>query len=303
MDLLGKLVELNNPRLRALEAMKQSVPEEVWAQNAGFTKNLRAEIKKHQLNFHGVIDQLMLGLFDEDALRDIHLDYRHAIVQIFTDALTMAQAQSRQLEPRLPPGSRIAPRFLLTLNCLDEFGFQPGIDEADYYKGNPSQAHYPLFEQLMDDMQISDAHRREFKPSKQACAVRSILESSFQHYQSVLLLLAVAEEQVILFSPALRTAVERAGIDVHDGYYFVHGVTSEDHTNAADDDHEEDLWNALNQACTPQDYKMLSAFALSYLDLWDEFWTHQANRISDQIHSSKLPKSKKIPVPILVATA
>jgi len=70
-------------------------------------------------------------------MRRIHLEYRHAIVQIFTDALLAAQFQSRQLEPRLTAGATMAPRFLLTLNDLDEFGFRPGLDSNGYYRSNP----------------------------------------------------------------------------------------------------------------------------------------------------------------------
>ena len=280
MEVIGKKAELNNPRLRALDAMKKSVPHEVWAKNVEFTQALRAEIRQHKLNYHHMIYELSFGSFNKNILKDIHLDYRHAIVQIFTDALTMAQAQSRQIEPRLPPGSRIGPRFLLTLNCLDEFGFQPGLDLEGYYRGNPGQAHYPLFERLLDDLQVSTAQRKRFEPSKEACALKSLLENSFHHYQSILVLLAVAEEQVILFSPPLRNAVEKTGHNVQDGYYFVHGTTSEKDTNAADDDHEEDLWNALNQACVPEDYSLLRATALMYMDLWSDFWNLQAHRAS-----------------------
>jgi len=46
-------------------------------------------------------------------------------------------------------------RFLLTLNDLDEFGFQPGIDSSGYYRGNPNNAHYVLFERVLDELDIS----------------------------------------------------------------------------------------------------------------------------------------------------
>lgn len=280
MDMVGNTANLSNSRRKALKAMKNSVSQTAWMRNKDFTMQLRADIQEHRLNRHGVVRELSDGDFDIELLKAVHLEYRHAIVQVFTDALTMAQAQSRQLEPRLPPGSRIPPRFLLTLNALDEFGFEPDLDVDGHYKGDPKDAHYPLFESLLDQMNVSKQQRDQFCPSHEACALRSYLESSFRNYECVLLLLAVAEEQVILFSPALRRASEIAGIDVQKGYYFVHGTSDEESTNAADDDHEEDLWNALNQACVPGDYNMLRTAAFEYLDLWNDFWDKQSSKLS-----------------------
>ena len=55
-------------------------------------------------------------------------------MQTFTDALLMAQFQTKQLEPRLHAGAKMFPRFLLSLNIFDEFGFRPGLDKDGYYQ-------------------------------------------------------------------------------------------------------------------------------------------------------------------------
>ena len=52
------------------------------------------------------------------------------------------------------------PRVLLSLNVLDEFGFRPGTDPDNYYLGNPEYAHYPLYEDLLNDYGLSEKDRR-----------------------------------------------------------------------------------------------------------------------------------------------
>ena len=92
------------------------------------------------------------------------------------------------------------PRVLLSLNVLDEFGFRPGTDPDNYYLGNPEYAHYPLYEDLLNDYGLSEKDRREYQPSKIADQVRNFLESSYDSYIKVVALLAVAEEEVILLA-------------------------------------------------------------------------------------------------------
>jgi len=267
--------KFDSPRERAINALKESVEQDVWTSNHNFVTSLRCQIKQHPLITNPIIDVLNKGSFHFEAIKKIHLEYRHAIVQIFTDALLMAQFQTRQLEPRLSPSSKIPARFLFTLNVLDEFGFQPGHDCDEYYQGNPAFAHYPLFEDVLNDLGVSQQERQNYVPSHYSAVVRDFLENSYGSYIGVVALLAVAESQVIVYSPPLREATKAVGINVEHGYYHVHGVTSDCATDAADDDHENDLWQALTQACIPEDYELLNKLCLEYCDLWNEFWNHQ----------------------------
>jgi hypothetical protein len=271
----SKTTSLDNPRRNAIDAMKNSVTKERWERNSRFTESLRKKIKTHPICEHPILDLLERGFFSIDAVRHIHLEYRYAIVQIFTDALLMAQVQAMQLEPRLPPGSKMPPRFLLTLNALDEFGFEPGLDTTGYYRGNPWFAHYPLFERVLNNLCVSQAQRESHAPGSHAKNLHNFLKDSFHDYTGLLALLAAAEEQVIIFSPALRAATSLVGVDVNSGYYYVHGTSQHDNTNAHDDDHEADLWAALNQACTDEVYERLEIAVLAYLDMWYEFWSRQ----------------------------
>jgi hypothetical protein len=269
------MVDLDQPRRKAVAAMRASLGEREWRRNAAFVESLRQLIAQHPVARHPAINVLNSGALDHVAMQGIHLEYRHAIVQIFTDALLAAQLQSRQLEPRLHPGAKLAPRFLLTLNDLDEFGFRPGLDVESYYRGNPAYAHYPLFERVLDDYGIGPQVRESYVPSQSSQNVREYLDQSYGNYLDVVVLLAAAEEEVILFSPPLREATRALGIDVNDGYYFVHGVSGDETADAADDDHEDDLWLILTQALTPDQYMRVQTLCLRYCDLWAEFWTVQ----------------------------
>lgn len=279
---MNNQVNLNNPRAQAIRALRESIPADSWSANAKYIAQLRSQIKRHPLFSNPIISVLNNEVLDLPAIKNIHLEYRHAIVQIFTDALLMAQFNTRQLEPRLHPGSKLAARFLLTLNILDEFGFSPGCDSSGYYQGNPSRAHYPLFEQLLDDLGVGMQERQSYQPSKFSDLVRFYLEASYGSYTSVIALLAVAEEQVIMFSPPLRNAVQALGFNVQSGYYHVHGVSSDKTADAFDDDHQDDLWYAVTQACVPQEYEQLSKICLEYCDLWQAFWDTQNASVQRQ---------------------
>ena len=273
-----QFTDFEAPRRKAIAAMHSSLDAGAWEDNARFITELRTAISRHRVAAHPAIAALNSGALPSTAMRRIHLEYRHAIVQVFTDALLMAQHLSHRLEPRLPPGTKMAARFLLTLNDLDEFGFRPGTDSRGDYAGNPAYAHYPLFEAVCDDLGISLAQRREYIPSSVAQQVRAFLEAAYVDYDAVVALLAVAEEEVILFSPPLRQATKALGIDVSTGYYHVHGLSTDDTAEAADDAHEDDLWVILNQALESKRYAEIRTACLRYCDLWDEFWTEQLRR-------------------------
>ncbi|HET9122289.1 MAG TPA: hypothetical protein VFN52_02175 [Acidiferrobacteraceae bacterium] len=273
-------ISLENARQTAKDLIKASVHPALWNDNVRFTQKLRQAIQQHPVASHPAIQHLNEDRFDKDSLIGVHLEYRHAIVQIFTDALLMAQHQSRQLEPRLSPGSKIYARFLLTLNDLDEFGFRPGSDQNGYYRGNPALSHYLLFESLLTEYGISLEQRNRFTPSPIASEVRAFLESSYSQFGTLVALLAVAEEEVVLFSPPLRHNSASVGMDVSRGYYFVHGTSHDGDAEAFDDDHEDDLWHILNQSLRPADHEPVFSACMRYCDLWTAFWDAQLARLS-----------------------
>ena len=268
-------MNVDNPRKIAFEQLKKSLNPEIWQKNSQFISEIKKELSKHPINNHPIINLLNKGVFNHAEMQKIHLEYRHAIVKIFTDALLMTQFQTKELEPRFPAGIKMIPRFLITLNILDEFGFSPGYDSNKYYQGNPNYAHYPLFEKLLDDYQLTVDDRNNYKPSDISNMLKDFLESTYDNYLLLSALLATAEVEVMLFSPPLMQNSQKLGIDTTLGYYYYHGSSEETDTDAYDDDHEEDLWNILIHAIEPKDYQYVKSRCLEYCDLWVTFWDYQ----------------------------
>ncbi|MCQ4722896.1 hypothetical protein LCR14_08445, partial [Acinetobacter baumannii] len=100
-----KFEDFNNPREKALQGMKDSIPASQWEENLQFLKQLRNKIAQLPVSKHPAIEILNNGYLDKQTLTRIHLEYRHAIVQIFTDALLKAQFLTKQLEPKLHSGA------------------------------------------------------------------------------------------------------------------------------------------------------------------------------------------------------
>lgn len=273
------VTQLNNPRQTARKLLKDSVANDLWLKNQQFVTRCRERLQRHPIAEHSIIPALNRGCFGLDAMQKIHLDYRHAIVQIFTDALLMAQVQSCQLERKLAPGTKMYARFLLTLNTLDEFGFKPGIDENGYYRGNPLEAHYPLYERVLDGLGVSIKERSTYVYSPQADRVRAFLENAYVDFASVVALLAVAERVVVLFSAPLRENAKVVGIETGNGYYLNHGASNDVQAEADDDTHEDDLWYVLMQAISPDEHERIADLCECYSDLWVNFWNTQMSRL------------------------
>lgn len=270
---------LTNPRQSARDLLRETVPSQKWEQNSKFIDRLRERIGEHPITKHPIIESLNSSSFDLKAVRQIHLEYRHAIVQIFTDALLIAQLQTRQLEPELESGAKMYARFLLTLNTLDEFGFKPGFDSSGYYQGNALGAHYPLYEKVLDELDISQAERKQYEPSEFSRKLRSFLEDSYENLSEVVSLLAAGERVVVLFSAPLRENAKTVGVDTSKGYYMNHGASDDDQAEGDDDTHEDDLWYVLMQSLSPDKYEKIEKLCEEYCDLWAEFWDTQMELI------------------------
>jgi hypothetical protein len=265
--------ELDDPRGKAKAALRE-IAINSGTNNETFVAELRSIINQHKLAQNPSRRAMLKGEYSIEKLKWAHLEYRHAIVQIFTDALTSAQFNAYQLEEKslVPRGGKMIPRFLLNLNNLDEFGFRPGTDKAGYYQGNPAYAHYPLFEKLLDAFKITDADIAAFEPSIFAQRARNYLLDTFKTFDEAITLIAVGEVQVILFSNPLRVNSKIQGIDTDVGYYQVHGTEEHGAVDANDDDHEDDCWAILRMCLRPSDYGRIKSLAIGYLDIWDDFW-------------------------------
>lgn len=266
----------------ARETMRHSIPDALWSRNQEFVARVQDMISAHPVSVHPAISALNHATFSKAATSRIHLEYRHAIVQEFTDALLMAQYQCRQLEPRLQAGQKMAARFLLTFNILDEFGFRFDADtsEPNGYCGTPYRAHYPLYENVLSELGISPIERSEYVPSPIAHQLLQHLRSSYESLSAVTSLLAVAERVVVLFSAPMRRNAKASGVTTTSGYYLCHGESSDAQSEADDDVHESDLWQVLMQSLLPEEYKHIEFLCREYCDLWVKFWDLQMQNLT-----------------------
>ena len=233
-------------RQNAVKEMIASVGEKKWNKNMEFLQVLISSVKDHKINQHPIVSKMSSCEYSLQEMQTIHMEYR-AIVHIFTDALLMAQYQSRKVENVMKPGSKAYARFLLTLNTLDEFGFYYKIGEPCNFQGTPQRSHLILFEDLMTDLSITDEDREVFVPSPVTQKLKECFLAAYNDYPLLLTLLAIAEEIVMIFSPVMRLNTGALGIPVQEGYYQVHGVSDDEENNACDDFHQNDLWLILAQ--------------------------------------------------------
>lgn len=270
---------LDYPRAVARAAIERSVPPELWEQSNAFVTELRREIKEQVLADHPVLSALRSQRFGAAEMRTLLIEYR-PLVHIFTDCLLAAQFLTRQMEPRLPPGSKIHARFLLTLNVLDELGFSPGLDCESYYRGNPAHSHYCLYEAMLDQIDIGAAERA-VPPSRAMQAVLDEYEGAMGDLVALSTLLAVNEDVVVKVSRPLGIATGVFGVDVlSQGYFHVHGSSQDPDSAAADDSHEDDLWYVLMQALTPERYDEARARARRFASLIEAFWSNVWQRFT-----------------------
>ncbi len=259
-------------RQNAVNEMIATVGQETWDKNMHFMQSLISTVKNHRINQHPIVEEMKSCEFSLQEMQTIHMEYR-AIVHIFTDALLMAQYQSRKVENVMKPGSKAYARFLLTLNTLDEFGFYYKIGEPCNFQGTPQRSHLILFEDLMTDMHITDLDRQEFVPSTITQRLKDYFLAAYDDYPLLLTLLAVAEEIVMIFSPVMRDNTGALGIPVEAGYYQVHGVSEDEENDACDDFHQNDLWLILAQGAGGYDQNQLLENTKVFIDLWEDFWT------------------------------
>lgn len=271
--------DMTDPRGTARAILRDAVPDPQWVDSRRFLRDLLARGEAHPLFELDIRGQLARGSLSRAELQRIHLDYRYAIVDVFTDILLAAQLQTRRLESTLGIGAKMAPRFLLTLNVLDEFGFAPGDSRASYL-GNARSSHYSLYLQVLADLELDAEAIGSFEPSEAAERMRGEVESSFDDLLALLAILIVGEQHAVAYSPPLRLAVQRAGLSVDVGYYQVHGSSDDEQIDARDDVHLDDALFVLTAAMRHEDRAQVEVAYFGFLDRFADFWTHQASTLS-----------------------
>ncbi len=265
-----------NPRLQAYKSLEQSM----LASNIDISERQRLTdkllecIKGHRLFSHPVFTLLSEGKFSKSELREVHLDYR-LLVKQFTDTILMAQFKTRELDVLLNDNGFMSARFLITLNILDEVGFYPGDKQ---YLGNPKFSHFILFDEVLRELGVTSSEIKNFKYSKGATDLHAYIESSFDDLGALMVYLIVTEEGAMHYSTAMRKAAHLEGLDVSQGYYNVHGDTSESITEGEDDLHQDDVINILQLLINEDNFEHFVKLTNDVCTHWAQFWDEQASR-------------------------
>jgi hypothetical protein len=264
-------------RLELLHFIQNSLTPELWQQNTLAVSHLKQLTLQHALFRHPILDQLNQSQLSLEQLKFIHINYFTAIVKNFTDALSMLIYQTVCLEKNnnIKAENRIASkiyaRYLLSLNLIDELGFNTHQLE----ESSASKSHLVYFLKLMQQLSLdpSDKSRTE----NESFALADYIQKHLDSYAELLLILACTELQVIRFSEALRNNISIYNSIFIEGYYACHGLADQDHSTLANDDnHEDDIWTLLTQCYTPEDEQQLKLIQSEYLALWNNFWNKMA---------------------------
>jgi hypothetical protein len=246
--------------------IRQLVPAEDWARNERFCAQLRAAIRDHALLHDPLITALGTAALPPDVLKRLHLEFRYSFAQTFTEALLHAMALTAQLEPRLGSLGKVAARFLLQLNVLDELGFEP---RGEQYGGTPRNAHYTKFHDTLRELGVSERDAAAYAPSTAAIACRKMIERASGDLVATLAILAVEETIFESFAAPWSTNMrQRTSVDVDGGYHAIHV----DHGGESlDDHHAEDLWYVLQMALTPDQHDLTHKVTRQCLDTVHDF--------------------------------
>ncbi len=273
---MEKLTSEPNCREIARKAIQNSLPQALWEENWQFIKELRRRLSKHKMLNHPFIEKLNQQQLSQDELKKVFLNFR-PLVEKFTDVLLKAAVLTYQIENKLISGAKMHSRFLITLNILDELGFTPDVDQAGYYQGSPYHSHYLLFEKVIKQAGISEQEKKNYIPCQASQEILEVWNDEATNDLKEVAASLVATEMIALhFSPALKNnAIIFESIDFKSGYFYVHGSSEDKNLNAADDDHEDDLWYIIAQSLFPNEHKSFENKVLFYMEKWVNFWDAQ----------------------------
>lgn len=261
-------------RTELLHFIEHSVSHDLWEKNTAAVNKLKQSAALHAVFQHPILTQLHQSQLSLEQLKFIHLNYFTAIVKIFTDTLSMAIYQALSLEhhANLLPNDRIAAkiyaRYLLSLNLMDELGF----NTRQLEKSSASKSHLVYFLNLMQQLELDPSDQQQAQP--EAVALAQFIQQHLHSYADLLLILACTELQVIKFSEALRVNISAYDPMYIHGYYACHGIAQQNGTALANDDnHEDDIWALLTQCYMQENDPHLMQLQAEYLQLWERFWS------------------------------
>jgi len=258
-----------NPRELGRRAVQNTVDEATWKKNRKFCEYLKAQIAKHPMANHPIIEFFDNEIIPEGNSKNLHLEFGRAFAQVFTDGVINAMALSTQLESRLGPQGKITARFLWAINLMDELGYAPSSD-GENYKGNPNNAHYSLYMKTLMDLGSSESEFNTHQLSEEAKKARATYEDQYDNYVNLAVVLAMSEEIFDDFASSWAKNTARSSkVDTSQGYHTIH--VEDEEGSSIEDDHSEDGWYLVAQAITPDDYETIESNVNNWLDVWYKY--------------------------------
>ncbi|CAI1850307.1 Uncharacterised protein [Serratia plymuthica] len=254
------------------DAIAATVEKNNYQRNHKFAKRLIDRVESHPLMRNPILSKMNSGEFDLNQMKVFHLEFYHAFAQVFTDAVIEALSSAKQLEGRLGARAKMAARFLLQINLLDELGFHPGTGSDGSYNGQPALAHYVQFFNTIEQLGMSEDEVKAWLPMSSSVACRATFENAYGDYPQLVALLAVAETVFHDFATPWAKSVDVAtDIDVSRGYHSIHVETETG--ESIEDGHSEDAWILFCQAITEDRFEEM----VQRVDLWLKVWNDFCN--------------------------
>lgn len=256
----------DNPREVSRQVVRESVDPELWRKNEAFTDKLDHMIKTSRLFHHPVVESWARKEFTLASMAIVHSEVRYAFAVHFGDALIRLMQTTGTLEHRLGPKAKMAARFLIQLNVLEELGFKPTpLGKSGFY-GHPGFSHYWALCDTLEALGHTEDKWRAHVPSPESVAVREALLGAFDDHLRLAVMLAGIEAAFIpYYDPWAANTIAVCPTDISGGYHSIH---VEGDTGAVDHDHSEDSWYIVRQALTPDRYAEIEAFFRDTLELW-----------------------------------
>ncbi|ANS41643.1 hypothetical protein Q5A_005805 [Serratia inhibens PRI-2C] len=264
--------KLLSARQLGRDAIAATVEKNNYQRNHKFAKRLIDRVESHPLMTNPILSKMNGGEFDLNQMKVFHLEFYHAFAQVFTDAVIEALSSAKQLEGRLGARAKMAARFLLQINLLDELGFHPGTGSDGSYNGQPALAHYVQFFNTIEQLGMSENEVKAWMPMSSSVACRATFENAYGDYPQLVALLAVAETVFHDFATPWAKSVDVAtDIDVSRGYHSIHVETETG--ESIEDGHSEDAWILFCQAITEDRFEEM----VQRVDLWLKVWNDFCN--------------------------
>jgi hypothetical protein len=262
---------INDPRGCARQIVRESIDSELWSRNEAFTHKLVDMMRKHRLYHHPIVEAWSRNEFTLEGMAIVHLEIRAGFLEVFTESLLRLMQTASHLEGRLGARAKMAARFLIQLNVLEELGFKPDAEGTGEFCGHPAYSHYWQLRETLTLLGAPEESWASYVPTAEALATRKSLEDNHDDHLRLAAVLASIETAFVpYYNPwAQNTIAVCKETDISDGYHTIH--IGDDAGHSVDDDHSEDSWYIVRQSLTPDRYAEIETLVKDVLDLWARF--------------------------------